>query len=379
MVLPLLLRTLGQEDAVSLIERATSVAETKPELLLRAVSICSRLDLIDRLREERTLVLGQDLYPERHWREIDQLTAFLAATCIPIAEGDPNATDASPFQSFVASLPRWAQEWLGRSYMVLPVKADADGSISNWLGKSALEQCRLIAAHLAATAYVYPRSVEYVPWDEHDRLHMSQEALEAPFEFAWQHRAGDPTLMVETTVGIKAGLAESEALRFLLVIRLRNWMNSGDDESLVERYWTRRQVRVWSMRALKELEENVTHVHRWTARALYDRPDSADYAPIMGLGDTATRALLSDPGALHRFGGIEPQVLRTYLTNLDRINNRVFKLNQRHDDPSFDLRGKAVEEEHLFANVVAEPETRELLDQIQTVHLKLSRSINAAL
>lgn len=396
--LPLLLRTVGEEDPAAIIDRAQELVEREPELLARIVAGCARLELVDRLRVERTIE-GQDVYATREWREIDQLTAFLAGTCISIVQsaapggsvgarppdspggsrGAPPPDSDVPFQRFVASLPNWAQQWLGRNYMVLPTGAPPEASVEAWLLMESQVQCRFIAAHLAAITGLYPSSVDYAPFDEHDRLHLGAETREAPYEFAWIHRASDTTLMKEVGVGIKSGLAEAEMLRFLLVTTFRQWLGSNDDETLIDRYWTRRHVRVWALRTLKELENNVHHIHAWAGRALYPRPDKADFMPISGLADQAARTLIANGAALSQFGGLASELIDAYLAKLDNINQRVFQLNQRTEEPDFDLRRKASEEENLFSGIVAAPETRALLAQIQQIHHELTRAVAAAL
>ena len=381
--LPLVLRTVGEEDAGDMIDRAQALVERDAGLLGRIVGASARLELVDRLRVERTLE-GQDIYATREWREIDQLTAFLAASCVPIVQPPPDSLPDSAFQQFVADLPGWARDWLGRQYMVLPANASPESSLQAWLGMATDKKCELIAAHFAAMTRRFLVAVDYVPFDEHDRLHLAIEMRDAPFEFAWVHKAGESTLLDEVGVGevgvgIKSGLAEAEALRFLLVITFRGWLGAQDDDTLVDRYWTRRDVRVWALRAIKELEANLHHIHAWAGRALYDRPDQADYMPIIGLSDAAARKLLSDRADLTRFGGMSPDTLDAYLSSVSDINERVFRLNQRFEEPDFDFRGKAAEEETFFSAVVAERQTRALLGKIQQIHYELTRALAAAL
>lgn len=377
-VLPLLLRTLAEEDADAMVDRAQAVLERDPELISRIVAGSARLELVDRLRVERTIE-GQDAFATREWREIDQLTAFLAGSCVPIAQGTPDAPNDTPFQLLITSLPQWAQDWLGRNYLVLPTNADPEGSMKAWLQVETASKCRLIAAHLAAITRLYPVSVDYVPFDEHDRLHLTPQTRDAPFEFAWIHRVGDPTLVNEVGVGITSGLAEAEVLRFLLVTAFRQWLDCPDDATLIDRYWTRRNVRVWALRTLREIESNVQHIHAWAARSLHTRPEHADFAPIAGLDDAAARNLAADSSALTRFGGMEPETLNAYLGGIEQINERINELNQRVEKATYDLRGKAAEEEDLFVAVMTEPQTRALLEQIEQVHHRLTRVITAAL
>lgn len=375
--MPLVLRTVGEGDASELFERIQALAARDPERLSRIVAGSARLELVDRLRVERS-VEGQDFYATREWREIDQLTAFLAGTCIPIADGSPEGGE-SAFQDFLAALPGWAQTWLGRNYVVLPTGGEAAAALDDWLQMDPTEQCRLVGAHFAAVTRLYPTSVDYVPFDEHDRLHLTSEMHDAPFEFGWLHGAGDATLQREVGVGIRSGLSEAEALRFLLVVAFRQWLDSGDDHTLVDRYWRRCRVRLWSLRALKELENNVSHIHAWAGRALYERPAVADFAPISGLDDAAAQTLLAEPDDLSRFGGLDPQTLRGYLGRLAHINREIAALNERAEDPAFDLKSKAGLEDTLFSGVLGEADTRALLDDIQAIHQHLSRALSAAL
>src|SRR5687767_8727107 len=99
-----------------MIDRAQALVERDASLLVRIVGASARLELVDRLRVERTLE-GQDVYATREWREIDQLTAFLSASCIPIVQSPADATTHVAFQQFVANLPAWTRDWLGRQYM----------------------------------------------------------------------------------------------------------------------------------------------------------------------------------------------------------------------------------------------------------------------
>lgn len=378
MVLPLILRTLGEEDAEELLQRAQDTFARDSTLIDRMVSVSARLDLIDRLREERT-VSGQEVYAERRWRDIDQLTMFLAATCIPIEQESFEERSQAPYQSFVAGLPEWAQEWLGATYLLLPAEANPETSVREWLAKEAAAKCSLVAAHLAVAARVYPQVVDYTPWDEHDRLHASQAIRNARFEFLWLHPADQPSMSVGTAVGIRAGIPESEAIRFLLVVALRARLEVEDDSSFIDRYWARRRVQVWGLRAIRELEDNVTHIHAWSARDLYTRPSKADYAPIAGLPDQAVRALLEDPDNLQQYGGVPVEELEAYLQGLANINAQVAALNQRADHPEFDLQGKADAETALFTAILSDPDTRALVERIQSIHVHLSRHVMSGL
>lgn len=378
LVLPLVLHTLGDEDAAELIERAQAAWARDHSLVGRMVSISARLDLIDRLREERT-VSGQEVYAERRWRDIDQLTTFLAATCLAIAQGGPDPSGDATFQSFAAGLPPWVQEWLGATYVLLPAESNPEHSMPEWLAKEPAAKCRLVAAHLAAIARTYPQVVDYAPWDEHDRLHATEAIRNARYEFLWFHEAGSSTLEGETAVGIKAGMPESEILRFLLVVRLRGWLDLEDDSSLIDRYWSRRRLRVWGLRALKEMEDNIARIHAWSARDLYERPTKADYAPIAGLPDQGVRTLAEDTESLSRLGGVSLEALDLYLDDLERVNARIAALNQRTEDPAFDLRGKAFEESALFESLLGDAETRDLVTQVQLLHIQLSRSVSVGL
>ncbi|MSQ23333.1 MAG: hypothetical protein EXR58_02095 [Chloroflexi bacterium] len=372
--IPVILRTLGEDDSPAFMDRNIEMFEREPALIGRLMAVSTRLGLIERLREER-IVAGQDIYAERQWRDIDQLTAFLAATCIPIAENAADEPGDAIHQAFVKHLPEWARLWLAQNYMVLPSAGNRQQAIADWSTLGDAQKCRLIAAHLAAATESYRRTVDYAQWDWHDRLHMSQAMREAPFEFAWLHRAGDPTMQVDTAVGIRSGLAESEALRFLLVTHLRSRLLCEDQEDFVDQYWARRRVRIWALRAIKELDVNSRHIHGWAARAMYDRPFEADFAPLAGLESTAIHELLADPSSAARYSGTSIQTLEGYLGKISRLNERIDRLNQRHQEPAFDITNKADEEESLFAAVLADPETRELLRQIQSLHLDLSRAV----
>jgi hypothetical protein len=240
-------------------------------------------------------------------------------------------------------------------------------------------RCRLIAAHLSAVTRAYPIAVDYIPFDEHDRLHLDHEARDAPSEFAWIHRAGDPTLGAEMGVGLRAGLAEAEVVRFLVIVAFRAWLGANDNDGLIDRYWSRRRTRIAALRALRELETNIQHVHAWAARGLHARPPEADFAPVAGLLDAAFRALAADRTAADRFAGLTEQTVDAYLALVDQLNRTIFEMNQRVEDPDFDLRNKADAEEQLFTDLLADEQTQRLLDQIQALYRQINRSLSAAL
>jgi hypothetical protein len=392
--LPLILRTIGEEDAAEMIDRAQALVAQDPGLLAGIVAGSARLELIDRLRAERT-VEGHDFYATREWREIDQLTAFLAATCIPIVERDrapapslrslegelpaaPSRDDV-PFQEFVGALPEWARDWLGRHYIVLPTNQAPERAVEAWLAMATDARTRLVAGHLAAVASVYPARVHYVPFDEHDRMHLSSDMRDAPFEFAWVHPAGYAALVEEVGVGITTGLPESEAIRFILVTAFRGWLGAADDESLVDRYWARRHLRTWALRALREVENNLHHIHAWTGRALYDRPDKADYMPISSLAELALTTFIADREALSRVSGISIELFDSYLAHVQNINQRIFALNQRVEEPDYELKNKAAEEEAFFSGILKEPATRAVVGELQQIRYELTRAVAAAL
>lgn len=375
LMLPLVFRTLAEGSGEELLDRAQQLWAQDPDRIRRLGAVSARLDLVDRLRVDR-IVRGQVAYADRPWREIDQLAAYLTITCIPIAEGAAPVASTEIFTDFLGALPDWVQRWLVGSYFLVPGTSHSPSH--GWADLGDHERTRILADYWAEIAGRYPSTVDYVPWDWHDRAHLPQAVRDAPYEVTPFYLQGDLASPVEMVVGVPRGLAESEILRFLLVVRLRSWL-TADDESFFDSYWARRECRHLVLKLLRELEDNMAHVHAWCANALHQRPAQADYAPLVGLGDDAARALLSGEDTLLSFLGLRPGLLQTYVQHLERVNGEIAEFNRHYEDPDASMARKAEEEAALFASVTARPETRDLVSSMETIHQELSRTLAASL
>lgn len=373
LVLPLILRVLGDEDSEQLLERCHDLLGGDSALLQRLVAVSARLELIDRLRVER-VVQGQEVYADREWREIDQLTAYLAATCIPI--GHPSSRTGEAFAGFVASLPVWARDWLAECYVFLEGGSDQT-PLARWQRLRPATRTRRIARYWAWVAERYPRQVDFEPWDWHDRAHLPQALHEAAYEFVSLHEAGDLAGPVEMTVGVRKGLAEAEILRFLLVLCLRAEVGLDTSEAFLPAYWRRRAFRTSGLQALREMEANLAHFNRWCGQALHPRPPRADFSLLAGLADQAATQLAGQiPGpALDRT--VDQATLRDYLDAVGQINRQIDEFNLRYSDLEAAPDGKAEAEASLFSVIVADPRTRALTAHIEELHRDLSRALDS--
>lgn len=374
LVLPLLLRVLGDEEGVEFLEQARELVAKDPASLQRMVAVSARFELVDRLRADR-IVRGQESYADREWQEIDQLASYLAATCIPIAQASPESSE-QPFRAFLASLPAWTHHWLADCYILVP--PDDPGGLDRWLALDEGVKVQEIADYFALLVARYPRTVDYAPWDWHDREHLPQAIREAAFEFTALHEDGDLAGPVELTVGVRKGWAEAEILRFLVVVSIRSQVGLDDSERVLEPYWQRRAFRERGLRLLKEIEGNLALLHRWCGRALHQRSPRADYGLLAGLDDQAAAKLAAEPGALVHDGQLQAGGLQAYQAAIQAINRRIDEFNARYSDPATDLGNKPMDEDRLFSSIVDHAETAELVARMEAIHRDLSRVLDSA-
>ncbi len=372
LVLPLILRVLGDEESEQLLDGSRALLNSDSGLLQRLVAVSARLELVDRLRIER-IVQGQEVYADREWREVDQLAAYLAVTCIPLAH--PGKQTRYAISGFVASLPVSARHWLAECYVLLDGGSDQT-PLDQWQRLRPANRIRRIAQYFAWMASRYPQQVDFEPWDWHDRAHLPSALREAAYEFVSLHEDGDLTRPVELTVGVRKGLAEAEIIRFLLVLSLRAELRLETPPGFLDSYWRWRSVRASALQTLREMEANLAHLNRWCGQALHPRPPRADFSLVAGLADQAAAQLLAqlEPTAQR---GLDQPALRAYLDAVAQINRQIDEVNLRYADPQAGLGGKAQAEAGLFSKIVADPQTRELAARIEALHRDLSRVIDS--
>ncbi|HEY3116246.1 MAG TPA: hypothetical protein VGK54_05850 [Chloroflexota bacterium] len=372
LALPLILRVLGDENTEQLLDRAQSLLSQDPDLLQRLVAVSARLELIDRLRVER-IVQGQEVYADREWQEVDQLCAYLAATCIPIAHPAPPTRDG--FSGLIAALPTWAQDWLADCYVLLQGGIDQT-PIERWQRLQVGTRARRIGQYFAWMADRYPRQVDFEPWDWHDRAHLPPALLDAAYEFVSLHEDGDLGRPVEITVGVRKGLAEVEIVRFLLVLSLRAQLDLESPLAFLDSYWGWRTFRTSGLQTLRELEANLAHLNRWSSQPLHPRSARADFSLLAGLAHQAATQLTAQVQAATQHHGLDESCLNDYVAAVGRINDQIDEFNLRCADP-VELDGKAQAETALFSTIVADPGTADLVARMETLHRDLNRVLDS--
>ncbi len=369
------------DDPQEMVKRLAALKNSKKKRFDMLSGISMRLVFIEQLQNASRNINLHDNLLKGYEYQIDRLGAYLSTTCIEIAaskghlgfhewlksklESDvrlPNIskaiqdlTEASSnieveqrllrwittlhdtdykdelglsraFKKFFEDLPDWLVNWLSNVYFIEDgdvLVSWFDPSKSIWLQKNNQERCQKIAGYLyTQVRNKHTHTVEYHPTMEDGGI-VGMKFGDTSYAFNGFHKYGDWDKKRELSIGIKEGFTETDIIRFLIVYKLRQWLEFADDETLLTSYWQYTANRKLLYRFLHEMNVNQKKLHSWATHHLYQRDTTYVKELVITIAQKVQASLDEEIPQASSFE------LSNYLHSINIINKEIADFNAK--------------------------------------------------
>lgn len=171
------------------------------------------------------------------------------------------------FLEFIKDSPDWLIDWLLSSYYIYNGELD-NKKLSEFYGMQPAKKLDLIANYYFFLRNKFTHTIEYIETHEDEQTYFFQSPFGKEKEESFLPRViyedGDDSKPILWTIGLLSNLNESDIVRTVLIIQIRQkLLNIDDDPSAIDSCLIRNEYRFLGYSFLNELTENLNTIKNW--------------------------------------------------------------------------------------------------------------------